>query len=274
MKVSFVDIDGIRTRYLHDGSGEGLLLIHGFGLSADAWAKVLDPLAERYAVFAPDILGHGFTDWVDPGEEAAPLFMARHLARFMDAVGIEKGAAVGSSLGGVLAPLLYFERPQQVTRLVIDGLHTPVSDTGTLDPDGVRATMANGTRAMTNVTWQTCIDRMANICFDRKSSPADIALIQVTIYAQPDRLEAYTELGENFIAHADDDAVRIRPDRIKIPTLFLCGRQDIRASIEIIEANHQRIEGAKLVAFENCGHLPEIEHPEKFVATLRGFLGS
>ena len=273
MKVSFVEVDGVRTRYLHEGGGDQtLLLIHGFGISAEGWARVIDPLAEHFAIYAPDILGHGFTAFKSPGDEAAPLFMARHLAKFMDAVGIERCAAAGSSLGGVLAPLLYFERPDQISHLILDGIHTPVTDSGTLDPEVVKAAMANGTKAMTNVTWQSCIDRMANICHDPASSPADIAFVQATIYAQEDRLSSYQAIGSNIIDHAADEAVRIQPQNIRVPTLFICGRQDIRAPIEIIESNYSRISGAELSVFESCGHLPEIEHPEKFVSTVVDFL--
>ncbi len=273
MQVSFVDVDGIRTRYIHEGSGdETLLLIHGYGISADAWARVIDPFAERYTVIAPDILGHGFTDFNDPGPVGAPLFMARHLVKFMDLVGIKRCAVAGSSLGGVLAPLIYFERPEQVTHLILDGIHTPVTDAGTLGADTVRASMANGSKAMSNVTWQSCIDRMANICHDPAKSPADIALIQVTIYAQDDRLSSYLAIGESIIEHADDDATRIRPENIKVPTLFICGRDDIRVPSDVVISNHDRIVGSEVEIFDECGHLPEVEHPQKFIDTVNAFL--
>jgi len=273
MQVSFVDVDGIRTRYIHEGSGDDtLLLIHGYGISADAWARVIDPLAVHYTVVAPDILGHGFTDFKDPGAVGAPLFMARHLVKFMDLVGIKRCAIAGSSLGGVLAPLIYFERPDQVTHLILDGIHTPVTDAGTLGADTVRASMANGSKAMSNATWQSCIDRMANICHDPAKSPTDIALIQVTIYAQDDRLSSYLAIGESIIDHADDDATRIRPENIKVPTLFICGRDDVRVPSDVVISNHERIVGSEVNIFDDCGHLPEIEHPQKFIDTVSAFL--
>jgi len=273
VKVSFVDVDGIRTRYIHEGSSDHtLLLVHGFGLSADAWARVIDPLAEQYTIVAPDILGHGFTEFKDPGEVGAPLFMARHLIKFMDVVGIKRCAVAGSSLGGVLAPLMYFERPEQITHLILGGIHTPVTDSGTLGAETVRASMANGSKAMSNVTWQSCIDRMANICFDPAKSPKDIALIQVTIYAQDDRLSSYLAIGESIIDHSDDDPTRIHPENIKVPTLFICGRDDVRVPSDVVINNHHRIEGSDFNIFDECGHLPELEHPEKFVDTVNAFL--
>ena len=173
MRAAFIDIDGTRTRYLYEGdAGDTLPLIHGFGLSADIWAHVLDPLAAHFSVYAPDILGHGFTDVKDPGADSAPLEITRHHEGFMDAVGVERYAVLGSSLGGLLAPLIY----------------------------------------------------------------------------------------------------AARPETIAVPTLFLSGRQDIRAPIEVIEKNYRRVPGAALSVFEECGHLPEVEHPEKFVETVIEFL--
>ena len=271
MQVSFVDVDGIRTRYFHEGS-ETLLLIHGYGISADGWSYVIDPLAKRFRVVAPDILGHGFTDFKDPGAVGAPLFMARHLVKFMDLVGIKRCAVAGSSLGGVLAPLMYFERPDQITHLILDGIHTPVTDAGTLGPETVRASMANGSKAMSNVSWQSCIDRMANICFDPAKSPQDIALVQVTIYAQDDRLSSYMAIGESIIDHAEDAATRIHPENIKVPTLFICGRDDVRVPSDVVIKNHHRIAGSEVNIFPECGHLPEIEHPQKFVDVVTEFL--
>ena len=113
---------------------------------------------------------------------------------------------------------------------------------------------------------------MGNICFDRTKSPTDIALLQVTIYAQDDRLSSYLAIGKSIIDHADDDASRIRPEKIKIPALFICGRDDIRVPSDVVISNHKRIAGAEVVIFDECGHLPEIEHPEKFVDTVTAFL--
>ena len=96
--------------------------------------------------------------------------------------------------------------------------------------------------------------------------------MQVSIYAQPDRLPAYLAYGQSMIDHVDDEAVRMRPETIAVPTLFLSGRQDIRAPIEVIEKNYRRVPGAALSVFEDCGHLPEVEHPEKFVETVAAFL--
>ena len=62
MRAKFVDVNGVKTRYLHEGSGEPLLLVHGAGAFADNFYKNIDALGKEYFVCAPDMVGHGFTE--------------------------------------------------------------------------------------------------------------------------------------------------------------------------------------------------------------------
>jgi pimeloyl-ACP methyl ester carboxylesterase len=179
---------------------------------------------------------------------------------------------VGTSLGGIVVSLLALERPELAASLGLVGIDVPMSPTGTLNPDVIKAAMANGTKAMQDVTWESCVKRMANICFDPAASPREVALMQVTIYAQSDRLAAYLALGNDMASREGLDQVRIVPEQIAAPTLVLTGREDIRAGIKVIEANYRRIPDAELVVFERCGHLPHLEHPQKFAEVLLDFL--
>ncbi len=273
MQVSFVDVDGVRTRYYHAGRGAPVVLVHGFGISADNWCRVLPTIANEFAVFAPDLIGHGFSDWRPVPSGVRPeRYLARHVGRFMDTLGLERAAVVGTSLGGILVSLLALERPELVASLGLVGIDVPMSPSGTVNPDVIKAAMTNGTKAMQDVTWESCLKRMANICFDPAASPREVALMQTTIYAQSDRLEAYLGLGGGMAAREGLDQVRIVPEKISVPTLVLTGREDIRADIKTIEANYRRIAQAELVVLDRCGHLPHLEHPEKFASVLLDFL--
>jgi len=121
VRISFANIDGIKTRYLHEGSGTALLLIHGVGISGDMWLRNIDPLAEHGAVYAPDLLGHGFTDAIDLNGDPPQPHMVAHLGKLMDAVGAERYSIAGSSYGALLAALMYFDRPERVDKLILVG---------------------------------------------------------------------------------------------------------------------------------------------------------
>ena len=63
MKIKYVDVNGIRTRYLEAGTGEPLLLVHGGGFgrcynaSANDWDLNIDGFAKSFHVFAIDKIG-------------------------------------------------------------------------------------------------------------------------------------------------------------------------------------------------------------------------
>ena len=80
-RQSFMDVNGIRTRYYEAGSGEPLLLVHGSRptgtSSANTWVPVIRGLAQRYHVVAPDRRGHGMTD--EPNAGYSPHAEVEHL---------------------------------------------------------------------------------------------------------------------------------------------------------------------------------------------------
>ncbi|HRI95919.1 MAG TPA: alpha/beta fold hydrolase, partial [Nocardioides sp.] len=61
-QVEYVTIHGHRRAYVKVGQGPVLLLLHGLGCDHRTWEPVLETLARRYTVIAPDLLGHGLSD--------------------------------------------------------------------------------------------------------------------------------------------------------------------------------------------------------------------
>src|SRR5206468_5493685 len=61
LKGQFIDVMGIRTRYVQTGAGPDVLLIHGSTGSVDDWAPVTDALAPNFRVTTYDRPGHGYS---------------------------------------------------------------------------------------------------------------------------------------------------------------------------------------------------------------------
>lgn len=273
MRATLIDIDGIRTRYLHEGSGPALLLLHGLGVSGDTWIRNIDALGQHFAVYAPDMLGHGFTDPADlKGSPPQPHIVA-HLRKLVDRLGLERYSVAGSSFGGLIAALMYFDDPQRVEKLIIIGsgsaFHPEDEQARTL-----RDAFQNAMSAIQSPTLETCRQRLANICYDPASVPEEILLTQLTAYALPHAVHAYEQTARGLM-----NTERSRPHRIihrlgeiKTPTLIITGREDVRASWARAAEAQRQIPDAELVIFEKCGHLPYIEYPERFNEAVRAFL--
>ncbi len=115
--------DGVRMHFLVRGAGPPILLVHGFAVSAGInWVApgILDSLAARYTVIAPDLRGHGNSD--KPREPAAYGHrFVEDLVRLLDHLGVERAHVVGYSMGGAITLRLLASAPDRVASAVIGG---------------------------------------------------------------------------------------------------------------------------------------------------------
>jgi pimeloyl-ACP methyl ester carboxylesterase len=91
-----------RARY-RAGSGEPVVLLHGFTATWRCWLPVLPDLVARYDVFAPTLTGHDGGPPLEPGQEHTLAAGAGHVERQLDEAGIDTAHIVGNSMGGALA---------------------------------------------------------------------------------------------------------------------------------------------------------------------------
>lgn len=205
MHADFVQVNGVRTRILGSGSnGPAILLAHGFGVSADMWIRIIDRLGGGFEVVAPDMLGHGFTDWKPDPALHPEAYLADHLAAAMSTLGHKRYFVIGSSLGGVVGTHLLRRHGDAVLGLVMIGTDAPFGPRHSLDPAVLVQAAANAATAMSRPTWDACEQRLRRICAVTDVSLADIALMQTTIYAQPDCQRAYEQLCRDMIKSIAD----------------------------------------------------------------------
>jgi pimeloyl-ACP methyl ester carboxylesterase len=94
-----------------------LVLLHALGEQSSDWAPVAAALASTWRVYAPDLRGHGASDWTGPYTIEQ---LTTDLAAFLDALGLAQVALVGHSIGGPPAYLHAARHPASVTRLVLE----------------------------------------------------------------------------------------------------------------------------------------------------------
>jgi pimeloyl-ACP methyl ester carboxylesterase len=273
VKIKFADVGGINTRFICEGEGPPLVLIHGIGHSADVFYRNIDALARDYFVIAPDLPGHGFTERMDlAGGAPQPLFV-RQLELLLDELGIGTYSVLGSSFGGLLACLMALSRPARVSNLIVVGsggaFHAADEQRRTL-----QKVLINASGAMSEPTIASCRSRLASICHDPNAVAEEILLTQLTSYSLGDRFEAFKAAVMGYLDSLDSEDCRVygRLEAIKSRTMIITGKQDSRASVESHVQAKERISGAELVLLDGCGHLPYMEHAETFNRIVLEFL--
>ncbi len=110
---------GVRLAYRTWGP-EGappVVLLHALGEQSSDWTPVASALAPSWRVYAPDLRGHGASDW--PGSYTVEQ-LTTDLAAFLGALGLDQVTLVGHSVGGAPAYLYAARHPGRVARLVLE----------------------------------------------------------------------------------------------------------------------------------------------------------
>lgn len=289
-ETRFVDAAGIRTRVLTAGSGPALLLLHGSGGHAEAYARNIIPLSANYQVIAMDYLGSGLTGYPDH----APTLLERvdHVVGVLDALGIDQATIAGESFGGTLAVATTRMYPERVTALIsiVGGTFAITTDD---DPDGqyersLRNLVERQRKALSNPSRDTVSQRLAWL-FHRPETAISDELIDIRwqFYRRPECQAALADLNElvsNDIEYRfgsrrgekRDDALNPvtveQLQEIKHPTLFIWTDHNpsITAATARRAANH--IPGAEFVLMTDCGHWPQWEDPQVFNTTVEDFM--
>ena len=113
-----VSIPGLDVAYHQAGTGDPVILLHGFPQTSHEWRHQVPALADAgYAVFAPDTRGFGATD--KPDVRVSRALLARDVVDFADALGIERFHLVGHDWGGIIAAKVAFDHPDRIDRLAL-----------------------------------------------------------------------------------------------------------------------------------------------------------
>jgi 3-oxoadipate enol-lactonase len=119
-----VTVNGIRLACEVSGAPEAppMVLLHGLGEGRVSWAPVIPRFSERFRVVAPDLRGHGDSDW--PGSYSFQLIRDDVLG-LLDQLGFDKVTLVGHSMGASVAYLAVLREPSRIERLIIEDAPPP-----------------------------------------------------------------------------------------------------------------------------------------------------
>jgi pimeloyl-ACP methyl ester carboxylesterase len=132
---------GVKTHYAHAGRGEPVVLVHGGGPGASGhsgWSRMMPVLAERFEVFAIDLIGFGLTDI--PRVDFSFQTLVNHIAGFVDALDLHNVRICGNSMGAYASMKYVLDNPGRVKSAALISTGTLAKAMGISD-DGKAATL-------------------------------------------------------------------------------------------------------------------------------------
>ncbi len=269
-----VEIDGLPIRYLAAGEGPPLVLLHGAGDNALDWRWVMPTLAATHRVYAPDLPGS--PDSARPATDYSPAFFERFVAAFVDALDIGPATFVGNSLGGLAALRLALSEPARLRALVLvdsAGLGRAVNPAFTsVNVPGLSAAAIPFWRTPVGA-YQRAWGRAALLFARPADAPREWLAEQCRLALSPGYLEAHlTVLRAQIDPSGQREVLVDHLPSLRTPTLVVWGARDRVFPVPQARDAVARLRDGFLSLIPDCGHLPHVECPERFMTALEGFL--
>ena len=269
---------GVGTAYLEAGPRDAppVVLLHGLGATNASMLPLLVDLARDHRVLAPDSPGSGASD--APSSPYSSAWFAAWLDAFQGVTGSRGAVLVGNSLGGRIAIEAGLAHPGSVravvllapspafrsTRAFVPLVRLVPAEVARLPvPPPSHAMVVEAIRSMMSVPArmpQAWYDAAADEAVRVLRSPAHrVALLSCArqIYLE----EAYGR-----------DGFWARLPGLMPPALFVWGDRDRLVPASFARHVADALPEAGSVVLEDCGHVPQFEHPAETMTLVRGFL--
>jgi pimeloyl-ACP methyl ester carboxylesterase len=252
--------NGIRLAYVELGDPEGapLLLLHGYTDSSRVWT-IVAPYLGDHRILIPDQRGHGASD--APACCYAMSDFAHDARLFLDAMGVDRAAVAGHSMGSIVAQVLAAEHPGRVTRLVLIG--------STALPAVRRGD------AIWNDIMALRAPIEANADFLRawgpESSPTPVDSVMRGYY-EPEIARTPPHVWRSVIRELVEVPIGRYAADVRAPVLILSGGRDLLFPAEHHEALVAAYPGAEALVFAELGHNLILERPNEVGPVLAAFL--
>ncbi len=268
---TFIDIDGHRVHLRDEGPHNQetpIVLFHGTSASLHTWDGWAAELSKDRRVIRIDLPGFGLTGPPPSGDYTLDAYV-RFVRTLLDQLGVQKCVLAGNSFGGAISIAVTNAMPERVSRLVLVDAAGYAVDSVSV-PIGFR------------VARMPVLNRIALVTLPRSVIESSLR----NVYGDPSKvtpelIDRYYELtlregnrgavAERFRQVPPGAAEPMIPS-IDVPTLILWGAKDRLIPLEYGRRFHQDIKGSEMLVFEDLGHVPQEEDPERTALAVKAFL--
>jgi 3-oxoadipate enol-lactonase len=258
-----VTTNGATLEYIREGSGDPVLLVHGYLFGARWWRPQIDALADRFDVTAVDLRSHLGSETSEDQADYDLWNQAEDLHGLIDVLGIRPVHYVGLSMGGMIGMRLALRHPEDVRSFVL-------MDTSAEPEDPEKVERYEGLRQVVEAgQFEAVTPALPKIFF-----------VDEFVDEHPDavddwvaRLLASNHMGLMRSGRAIDwrDDISRRLGEIRVPTLVIHGTEDVAIPTERAERIASGVPDARLETIRS-GHQSNVDSPEETSRLIRDFL--
>jgi pimeloyl-ACP methyl ester carboxylesterase len=237
-------------KYVDEGKGEILLLLHGLFGALSNWEAVIKEFSTKYRVLIPLMPIYEM-----PIKSASVEGLVTFIENFVKKMNLSNMTLLGNSLGGHVALIYTLKNKEKVKKLVLTG------------SSGLFENTMGGSYPKRG-SYEYVKERVAYTFFDPNTATKDLVDEVFEITTNIPKCMRIVAIARSAQRHNMAKDVT----NITVPTLLIWGLNDTITPPAVAHEFNKLIPNSQLRFIDKCGHAPMMEHPEKFNKIFYNFL--
>ncbi|MCK4237591.1 MAG: alpha/beta hydrolase [Candidatus Lokiarchaeota archaeon] len=274
IEEKYIKINGITLHTIITGSGEPLILLHGFPDFWYGWKNIILGLKDKFQLIVPDMRGYNLSDKPDGIENYKLDILIEDIKGLSEKLGFTKFNLAGHDWGGMVSWALAEKYPEILKKLIILNAPHPkiFRKLITKDNDQKKASgyivrflkegesflFENNFQALQLSVFGTAKNKKAFSEFDKEK--------YIEAWSQPGALTGGVNYYKANRSYEEWSGI------INVPTLVIFGMKDIFVLPKVLEGLEDFIKDLKIVRIENASHWVMHDDPELVNSSIQSFL--
>ncbi|MDR7855735.1 alpha/beta hydrolase [Tissierella sp.] len=247
-------IDNLKLNYIIEGTGNDIIVLHGWGANIDTVMPIVNILKDKFRVHALDLPGFGKSE--EPDKPIDSFKYAEIVKNYIDKMGIMKVTLIGHSFGGKLSIILGSKYPELVDKIVL------VNSAGLKPKRGPKYYV----KVYSFKTLRFIYKRLFFWLNNQEKMEKFYSKFGSTDYK-----DASGVMRKILVIAVNENLLPLL-EKIKAPTLLIWGDKDTATPLYFGKTMEKHIPDSGLVVFEGAGHFSYLDDYQRFTVIIKSFL--
>jgi len=257
--------DSLELHFFEQGEGEPIVFLHGFPLDHSMWDSQLEEFSRTHRVIAPDLRGFGESTLPEDATVSTMADFADDVAEALEAFGIDDPVTLCAlSMGGYIAFQFWKRHPRRVRRLILCDTRAAA------DSEETRKTRELTAQRVLKEGPGFIADTMPQRLFAETTLHEDAPLVDDIRSVIRETSPRGIACALRGMAERDDFTALL--GEIGVPTLLICGTDDVISPVTEMRTIADAIPRSRFVVIPRAGHMAPLEQPEAVNQAIREFL--